>query len=63
MIEETVDGWIRRGDGPYGQFRLYCPHCNRHSGLHRPRPYCPWCGQKVGGGTDKRYSGYVPKEG
>lgn len=60
---EVEDGWLRRNDGPYGQYRLYCPHCHRHSGLHKPRPFCPWCGNQVTGDLDKYYIGYEPRQG
>ena len=60
-ITKTIDGWTIRNDGPYGQNRLYCPFCKRHSGLHKPRPFCPWCGKRIAGEKDKYYSGYEPR--
>lgn len=60
---QTVDGWIVRNDGPYGQNRLYCPFCHRHSGLHKPRPFCPWCGKRITGDRDRYFGGYEPKGG
>lgn len=58
-----VDGWISRNDGPYGQTRLYCPHCHKHSGLRGPRPFCPWCGEPVKGPEVKHNRGiFIPEQ-
>ena len=59
----TVEGWIVRNDGYWGQRRFYCPHCRRHSGLHGPRPFCPWCGGPVGDEKDSAGTYYHPEKG